>query len=313
MKYLSVKQTAEKWKVSPAMVRRYCLQGRIKGAVMEESGWKVPEKAKKPASANEPPVKEPEISPLAKKLIAQKKKKHYHGLYDFVQIYLTYCSCRMASGRLTQKQVEQIFRKGKVSDMFEAVKISDVIETMNHCVCVDYVLDNVATPLTSKFIKKLHCLLFNGTVDERKERVIPGEHRTAQSKRKETFMTSADLIATEMKDLLDGYELNKAQTLEDVLDFHVHFETIFPFEDGNGRIGRLLMFKECLRHGVTPFILDDKRRSRYLEGIRQWHENRTCLLEVVQEAQDRFVDQESLQSLLAMEDKFLPVHLKQNK
>ena len=118
MKYLSVKQTAEKWKVSPAMVRRYCLQGRIKGAVMEEVGWKVPEKAKKPVSTNEPPVKEPEISPLAKKLIAQKKKKHYHGLYDYVQIYLTYCSCRMASGRLTQKQVEQ-------SRHFPAVNIFD--------------------------------------------------------------------------------------------------------------------------------------------------------------------------------------------
>ena len=313
MKYLSVKQTAEKWKISPAMVRRYCLQGRIKGAVMEEVGWKVPEKAKKPVSTNEPPVKEPEISPLAKKLIAQKKKKHYHGLYDYVQIYLTYCSCRMASSRLTQKQVEQIFRKGKVSDMFESVKVSDVIEAMNHCVCIDYVLDNVATPLTPKFIKKLHCLLFNGTVDERKERVVSGEYRTAQSKRKETFMPCADLIVTEMKDLLDGYELNKTQTLEDVLDFHVRFETIFPFEDGNGRVGRLLMFKECLRNGITPFVLDDKRRGRYLVGIRQWPENRTCLLEVVQEAQERFTTQETLQSLLAMEDKFLPVHLKQNE
>ncbi len=313
MKYLSVKQTAEKWKVSPAMVRRYCLQGRIKGAIMEEVGWKVPEKAKKPVSANEPPVKELEISPLAKKLIAQKKKKHYHGLYDYAQIYLTYCSCRMASGRLTQKQVEQIFREGKVSDMFESVKVSDVIEAMNHCVCIDYVLDNVAIPLTPKFIKKLHCLLFNGTVDERKERVVPGEYRTVQSKRKETFVASADWIATEMKDLLDGYELNKTQALEDVLDFHVRFETVFPFEDGNGRIGRLLMFKECLRHGITPFILDDKRRGRYLEGIRQWPENRTCLLEVVQEAQERFTTQETLQSLLAMEDKFLPVHLKQNE
>ena len=310
MKYLSVKQTAEKWKVSPAMVRRYCLQGRIKGAVMEESGWKIPEKAKKPVSANEPPLKEPELSPLAKKLITQKKKKHYHGLYDYVQIYLTYCSGRMASSRLTQKQVEQIFRKGKVADMFEAVKVADVIEAMNHCICVDYVLDNVATPLTSKFIKKLHCLLFNGTVDERKERVVPGEYRTVQSKRKEVFMASADLIATEMKDLLDGYELNKTQTLEDVLDLHVRFETIFPFDDGNGRIGRLLIFKECLRHGATPFILDDKRRGRYLEGIRQWPEDRTSLLEVVQEAQGRFAAQETLQSLLAMEEKRCSLHLK---
>ena len=277
---------------------------------MEESGWKIPEKAKKPVSANEPPLKEPELSPLAKKLITQKKKKHYHGLYDYVQIYLTYCSGRMASSRLTQKQVEQIFRKGKVADMFEAVKVADVIEAMNHCICVDYVLDNVATPLTSKFIKKLHCLLFNGTVDERKERVVPGEYRTVQSKRKEVFMASADLIATEMKDLLDGYELNKTQTLEDVLDLHVRFETIFPFDDGNGRIGRLLIFKECLRHGATPFILDDKRRGRYLEGIRQWPEDRTSLLEVVQEAQGRFAAQETLQSLLAMEEKRCSLHLK---
>lgn len=313
MKYLSVKQTAEKWKVSPAMVRRYCLQGRIKGAVQEESGWKIPEKAKKPQSANEPPVKEPEISPVAKKLIAQKKKKHYHGLYDYVQIYLTYSSCRMASNRLTRKQVEMIFRKGKVDDMFESVKVSDVIEAMNHCVCIDYVLDNVATPLTVKFVKKLHQILMAGTVDERKNRVVPGGYRTTESKRKEIFMLDAEKIATEMRDLLDGYELNKTQSLEDVLYFHVQFETIFPFEDGNGRIGRLIMFKECLRHSVMPFILDDKRRGRYLEGIRQWPQDRTCLLEVVQEAQTRFADQEIQQSLLAMGDKFLPPHLKQEE
>ena len=236
MKYLSVKQTAEKWKVSPTMVRRYCLKGRIKGAVQEDSGWKIPEKAKKPKGANEPLMKELEILPVAKKLITQKRKKHYHGLYDYVQIYLTYCSCRMASNRLTRKQVEMIFRKGKVADMFESVKVSDVIEAMNHCVCIDYVLDNVATPLTVKFVKKLHQLLMTGTVDEQKNRVVPGEYRTAESKRKETFMLRADLIATEMRDLLDGYELNKTQALEDVLDFHVRFETIFPFEDGNGAL-----------------------------------------------------------------------------
>ena len=307
MKYLSVKQTAQKWKISPAMVRRYCIQGRIPKAVQEENGWKIPEKAKKPAGGNETAKTEVLASPQTRKLLRQKKKKSFHGLYDYVQINLTYSSCRMASNRLTRKQVETIFRNGKVSEMFESVKVSDVIEAMNHCVCVDHILDHVADPLSVRFLKKLHELLMKGTVDETKIRVTAGEFRTDNSKRKEKFFVPATQIPKAMQELLEEYEKRKTQSLEDVLAFHVKLETIFPFEDGNGRIGRLILFKECLRHGLTPFILDDKRRGRYLEGIRNWDINPQCLLQVVAEAQGRFKSQEILQDLVEQEHRLSPL------
>ena len=309
MKYLSVKETAQKWGISPAMVRRYCIQGRIPKAIQGEIGWKIPENAKKPTGENQTATMEMEASPLAKKLIRQKKKKSFHGLYDYVQINLTYSSCRMASNRLTRKQVEHIFRKGKVSDMFEAVKVSDVIEAMNHCVCVDYILDHLAEPLSARFVKHLHTLLMCGTVDAAMMRIVPGEFRTSGSTRKESFILNANQIEKELQTLLKEYEKVKSHSLESVLDYHVRFERIFPFEDGNGRIGRLILFKECLRHGLTPFILDDKRRGRYLDGLRNWPTDRQLLLGVVEEAQARFAAQESLQDHMEQERRLSPSHL----
>lgn len=306
MKYLSVKQTAEKWGISGTMVRRYCVQGRISNAIQKEDGWKIPANAKKPSGVNEPPKKMKEQSKLVKKLLRQKKKKGFHGLYDYVQINLTYSSCRMASNRLTRKQVERIFRKGKVNEMFEAVKVSDVVEAMNHCHCVDYILMHVMEPLSVKSIKQLHQLLTNGTVDVRLNRVTPGEFRTVASARKESFALDAKAINAGLKVLIEEYEQTDDKTVEDILDFHVHFERIFPFDDCNGRIGRLIMFKECLRNEVIPFILDDKRRARYLEGIRNWDEDRTIFLEAVAEAQERFAHQISQQDLLEHEMAFAP-------
>ena len=215
----------------------------------------------------------------------------------------------MASNRLTRRQVETIFRKGKVSEMFEAVKVSDVIEALNHCECVDYMLDHITEPLTAHFIKKLHEILMKGTVDATKMLVVPGEYRTARSNRREKFIPPAEQITQAMKELLNEYEKKRNQTLEDVLSFHVAFEGIFPFEDGNGRVGRLILFKECLRHGLTPFILDDKRRGRYLDGIREWAEDRQQLLCVVSEAQERFTDQEIIQDHLEQERRLSPVCL----
>ena len=310
MKYMSVKQTAEKWGISGTMVRRYCVQGRIPNAIQKEEGWKIPSNAKKPSGANEPPKKKKEQSKLVKKLLRQKTKKGFHGLYDYVQINMTYSSCRMASNRLTRKQVEKIFRKGKVNEMFEAVKVSDVVEAMNHCLCVDHILTHVQEPLSVKDIKQLHQLLTNGSVDVRLNRVAPGEFRTASSARKEAFAVDAKMINTELKDLIEEYEQADDKTIEDILDFHVRFERIFPFDDCNGRIGRLIMFKECLRNDVMPFILDDKRRSRYLEGIRNWDEDRSILMEVVAEAQERFDHQISQQDLMEHGQTFAPATFK---
>ncbi len=290
MKFMTVKQAADEWGVSGAMVRRYCKEGKIANAVMTDEGWKIPKSAKKPNAGNCERF-DMELSPLAKKLMKQKKKKSFHGLYDFVVVDLTYSSNRMASNRLTRSQVCSIYAKGKVKEMFEPVMVSDLIETLNHIRCVGYIIDNIGTPLTTKFVRQLHAMLTAGTVDAEMNRVESGEYRNAKSARKESFAAPPATISASLKALLDDYEHTPEVTKETLLGFHVAFERIFPFEDYNGRVGRLLMFKECLRHHVTPFIIDDKRRSRYLEGMRKWYQNPSILMDVTQECQDRFASE----------------------
>ena len=306
MEYLSTKETAKRWGVNTSLVRRHCSQGRVPGAIQRDGAWLIPEGTKRPPKI-ERPEEATELPPLAKKLVRQKKKKNFHGLYDYVQTDLTYSSCRMASNRLARGQVETIFKKGKVSVSFEPMKVSDLVEVLNHCVCVDYILDHVEEPLSQKFIKHLHYQLTFGTVDERRKKVTPGQYRTKNSYRTEPFMSPSDKISDKLKALVAEYESLDEVDRREILDFHVRFERIFPFEDCNGRIGRLIMFKECLRYEVMPFILDDKRRSRYLEGIREWDDDPGILSEVVMEAQSRFDAQIQLQMLAEHRQSFLPV------
>ena len=306
MEYISVKQAADKWDTSVQIVRRFCRQDRITGAIQRNGAWLIPATARKPKRIED--IEEPEeLSPLAKTLLRQKKKKNFHGLYDYVQTDFTYSSCRMASNRLTRGQVETIFKKGKVSVSFEPMKVSDLVEVLNHCVCVDYILDHIEEPLSPKFIKNLHYQLTFGTVDERKKKVTPGQFRTKSSQRKESFILPSDCVSDKLKLLTTRYESLEEVDRRDILDFHVRFERIFPFEDYNGRVGRLIMFKECLRHDVMPFILDDKRRTRYLEGLREWDNDSSILAEVVMEAQSRFDAQIQLQKLAEHRQNFLPV------
>ena len=307
MEYITVKEAADKWNTSVQIVRRLCRQERIPGVVQTDGAWLIPEDAKKPDRAEYTVAEAAELPPLAKKLVRQKKKKNFHGLYDYVQTDLTYSSSRMASNRLTRQQVETIFKKGKVSVSFEPMKVSDLVEVLNHCVCVDYILDHVEEPLSQKFIKHLHYQLTFGTVDERRKKVTPGQYRTKNSYRTEPFMSPPDRISDKLKALVAKYESLDEVDRREILDFHVRFERIFPFEDCNGRIGRLIMFKECLRHEVMPFILDDKRRSRYLEGIREWDDDPGILSEVVMEAQSRFDAQIQLQMLAEHRQSFLSV------
>ena len=312
MQYVSAREIAEKWGVSPILVRRLCRQDRIPGAVCKDGVWSIPEDAVRVERTVLEYAEEPELPELAKKLQNQKKKRNFHGLYDFVVIDLTYSSSRMASCRLTRQQVETIFRKGKIRESFEPMKVSDVIEVLNHIHCVDYILDNVMEPLTQKFIRKLHQILMTGTVDEYREQVRPGEYRTVTSRPRDRQLLHPDKIHSSLAELIAGYEKQSDIERNHILDFHVRFEEIFPFEDGNGRVGRLLMFKECLRHGVMPFIIDDKRRSRYLRGIKEWHDDHYELVDVVMEAQDRFEAQIELQKLYAHSRLYLPADYKED-
>ena len=249
---------------------------------------------------------------LAKKLQNQKKKRNFRGLYDFTVIDLTYSSSRMASIRLTRQQVETIFKKGRIREAFEPFKVSDVIEVLNHIHCVDYILDHIMDPLSQKLIRKLHQILMTGTVDAYRDQVRPGEYRTVTSRPRDRQLLPAGQIHSSLGELITSYERQTEIERNHILDFHVRFEEIFPFEDGNGRVGRLILFKECLRHDIMPFIIDDKRRSRYLRGIKEWHDDRYELVDVVMEAQDRFEAQVELQKLRAAGQLYLPADYKED-
>ena len=306
MQYLSTREMAEKWGVSMTLIKRLCNQGRITGSVCKDGVWRIPEDAVRVERTVLEHTEELELPELAKKLQNQKKKRNFHGLYDFVVIDLTYSSFRMASCRLTRQQVETIFRKGKIRESFEPLKVSDVIEVLNHIHCVNYILDHVMEPLTQKFIRKLHEILMTGTVDAYRQQVRPGEYRTVTSRPRDRELLPVSRINSGLTELIRNYEHQTEIERNQILDFHVRFEEIFPFEDGNGRVGRLIMFKECLRHGTMPFIIDDKRRSRYLRGIKEWHDERFEMIDVVMEAQERFEAQIELQRLRAAGQFFAP-------
>jgi len=306
MQYVTPREIAEKWGVSPILVRRLCRQDRIPGAVCKDGVWSIPEDAVRVGRTVLEYAEEPELPELARMLQNQKKKRNFHGLYDYAVIDLTYASSRMASCRLTRQQVETIFRKGKIRESFEPLKVSDVIEVLNHIHCVNYILDHVMEPLTQKFIRKLHEILMTGTVDAYRQQVRPGEYRTVTSRPRDRALLPVSRINSSLTELIRNYEHQTEIERNQILDFHVRFEEIFPFEDGNGRVGRLIMFKECLRHGTMPFIIDDKRRSRYLRGIKEWHDDRYEMIDVVMEAQDRFEAQIELQRLRAAGQFFAP-------
>lgn len=300
MIYITVKEASLKWGLSETLIRRYCSQGRIEGATSDRGSWKIPAKAKRPGRVV---VLPDPLSPFVQKLLKQKEKHIKNGIYSYIQINLTYSNSRMASNRLTRIQVEDLFHTDKIKEGFEPIKVCDIIEVINHFMCIDYIIENANASLTHTFVKKLHYLLKYASYSDRKMLCTPGDYRTGPYARKyvrntQEFDTAkASNINPMLTHLFKEYEALPTVTLDDLLDFHVRFEKIHPFDDGNGRIGRLILFKECLRHNITPFIIDDKKRGLYLQGLREWYVDKTPLIEACKEAQERFMGELRFQKL----------------
>ena len=251
MGYLTTKEVSVLWNTTEQMVRRYCRDGRILGAVQKEGAWFVPEGTARPTRKKQ---EAPTVPKLVKQLQRQRTKKIYHGLYDYIQINFCYSSNRLASNRLLLTQVEEVYRKGKASTGFEPIKVDDLIEAYNHFTCVSHIIDTAAARISQSYIRKLHTMLSYGTMAERKLQFYPGEYRRDTCTIGKTKTTPPKNIGSQMSALISEYESLDKVELAQILDFHVRFERIHPFTDGNGRLGRLLMFKECLRHEITPFI-----------------------------------------------------------
>ena len=285
MRYLSVTEIAKKWDVSERSVRNYCAQGRVNGAFITGKIWKIPENAKKPERINK--RKEVKIT-LLDILKEQKASKYSGGIYHKTQIELTYNSNHIEGSRLTHDQTRYIFETNTIGVEKEVLNVDDVIETVNHFHCIDIIIDSARAVLTEKFIKDLHFILKNGTSDSRKDWFAVGDYKKLPNEVGGMDTTIPEEVADKMKTLLMEYNAKEEKQFEDILDFHVKFERIHPFQDGNGRIGRLIMFKECLKNNIVPFIVDDNLKMFYYRGLKEWDNERGYLTDTCLAAQDKY-------------------------
>ena len=284
MEYVSVAKMAEKWEISERSVRNYCAQGRINGAKLIGKTWYIPADARKPERANGRKA----APTLLDILREQKDGKMTGGIYHKVQVDLTYNSNHMEGSRLTHDQTRYIFETNTIGFENEVVNVDDVIETANHFRCIDLVIDQASAALTEKLIKQLHFVLKTGTSDSRKDWFAVGEYKRMPNEVGGSDTTLPEDVAAEMRKLLASYNALTTKTFEDIVAFHVAFERIHPFQDGNGRVGRLILFKECLKHNIVPFIIEDNLKLFYYRGLKEWDREKGWLMDTCLTAQDRF-------------------------
>lgn len=285
MKYISVAEVAKRWGVSERSVRGYCAVGRVEGAVLTGKTWNIPEDAKKPERMNKH-TDAPKT--LLEVLKAEKGAKLHGGIYHKIQIELTYNSNHIEGSRLTHDQTRYIFETNTIGISNGTVKVDDVVETANHFKCIDMVVDSATHILSETFIKQLHAVLKSGTSDSRLDWFAVGDYKKLPNEVGGKRTTAPEGVGAEMKKLLAEYNAIESKTFDDLLDFHYRFESIHPFQDGNGRVGRLLLFKECLRFGIVPFIIEDDIKLFYYRGLKEWPTERGYLRDTCLSAQDRF-------------------------
>lgn len=210
------------------------------------------------------------------------------GIYHRTQIDLTYNSNHIEGSRLTHEQTRYIFETNTIGMFDGIVNVDDVVETVNHFRCIDYIIDNAEMCLSEDFIKQLHFDLKNGMSDSRKDWFAVGDYKRFPNEVGGNETCAPAKVHEAMKKLLSVYNGKRQKSLEDIIDFHVNFERIHPFQDGNGRVGRLVMFKECLANGIVPFIITDELKMFYYRGLGQWGSVNGFLMDTCLTVQDRY-------------------------
>ena len=284
MEYISVIQFAEKYGISERTARNYCASGKIEGAFLTGKTWNIPADAVMPSKD----AGKRKVSPLLQAMKEQKASRLKGGIYHRTQIDLTYNSNHIEGSRLTHEQTRFIFETNTIGIKDQTVNVDDIMETVNHFRCIDYIIDHVEDRLTEPFIKQLHLLLKMGTSDSRKDWFAVGNYKRLPNEVGGQETTVPEEVHREIKALLSDYNCSHKKTLEDILDFHVCFERIHPFQDGNGRVGRLLMFKECLANDIVPFIITDELKLFYYRGLREWGHTNGYLMDTCLTAQDQY-------------------------
>ena len=285
MKYLSVAELAKLWGLTERSVRKYCADGKIEGAFLTGKTWNIPENAQKPERKERVSNKPKSLLDVLKE---QRESKLPGGIYHKIQIDLTYNSNHIEGSRLTRDQTRYIFETNTIGITDTSVNVDDIVETANHFKCIDSIIDNAKYALSEKYIKELHFLLKSGTSDSRKDWFAVGDYKKLPNEVGGNETTLPEKVHEEMKELLAWYNAIEKVSFENIVEFHVRFEKIHPFQDGNGRVGRLIMFKECLKHNIVPFIIDEHHKMYYYRGLQNFASERGFLVDTCLSAQDNF-------------------------
>lgn len=283
IEYISVEEVSKLWELSIRSVRNYCAQGRVSGALLEGKTWKIPSNAEKPGRKTRHIETENNLLAFLKR---EKDASLKGGIYHKIQIDLTYNSNHIEGSRLSHDQTRFIFETKTLGITDDAVKVDDIVETVNHFRCIDLAIEGANTKLSESFIKQLHYILKTGTTDAMKSWFKVGDYKMIENEVGGSETVRPEDVATEMKALLADYNSKSEITFDDILDFHVRFESIHPFQDGNGRVGRLIMFKECLKHNIVPFIITEELKMFYNRGIKEWKNERGYLRDTCLTGQD---------------------------
>lgn len=209
------------------------------------------------------------------------------GLYHELQVRMTYNSNHIEGSKLSEDQTRLIFETNTV-DVGEGIPVDDIIETVNHFRAIDYVIDHAEEPLTEDIVKKLHRILKQSTKDSTLSWFAVGDYKKRANVVGGRETAKPKDVPARMKALLSDYESLDAASIENVIEFHYNFERIHPFQDGNGRVGRLIALKECLRHGIVPFIIEDSKKMFYYRGLSEWESERGYLTDTCLDGQDTF-------------------------
>ena len=283
MEYISVTEFAAKYGISERTARNYCATGKIEGAYLTGKTWNIPKDAELPERKR----RNAKVMPLLAILREQKEAGLKGNIYHRTQIDLAYNSNHIEGSRLTHEQTRYIFETNTIGiKENESVNVDDIIETTNHFRCLDMIIDRAEEKVTEALLKELHRTLKSGTSDSHRPWFAVGEYKRLPNEVGGMDTTLPEEVHTERKALLKAYKSIKNKTLEDIIDLHQRFEAIHPFQDGNGRVGRLLMFKECLATGHIPFIITDELKMFYYRGLQQWPRIKGYLMDTCLTAQD---------------------------
>ena len=282
MEHISVVQFAEKYGISERTARNYCAEGKIEGAFLTGKTWNIP------ADAELPPKGKRKLSPLLSRLREEKEAKLNGGIYHRTQIDLTYNSNHIEGSRLSKEQTRFIFETNTLGITTESMSVDDIMETVNHFRCIDYVIDHAMDKITETHIKQLHAILKMNTSDSHKDWFAVGDYKRLPNEVGGGETVQPKEVHKRMKALISEYNAFKKVEFDDILNFHVLFERIHPFQDGNGRVGRLLLFWQCLQSAHVPFVITEELRLFYYRGIQNWGNINGYLRDTCLAAQDNY-------------------------